>query len=209
MSRAAALSSIVTEAHRIARLAMSQDEGLHYSACLTVGMAEAWKAAKRPSTFGHGIFTPRHFGMGLNVTGYESRSSKFIVEKMGGGRVSPCEADRNNVTYSLGAGTYRITSNGDSTWICVPEKGAAEIIEQPSGLWADRNATAAALNAERGLPTLLGSPKQIAWAESIRARRLAELADYDGCAYEDWRAVASASAWIDMRNAPCSAFETL
>jgi hypothetical protein len=37
----------------------------------------------------------------------------------------------------------------------------------------DENAKAAAANQSAGLPTLAGSPKQIAWAETIRAKALA------------------------------------
>ena len=53
---------------------------------------------------------------------------------------------------------------------------------------AARNAESAARNAAAGLPALQGTPKQIAWAETIRAearRRFAEL-DVSALDYEFW-----------------------
>jgi len=38
-----------------------------------------------------------------------------------------------------------------------------------------QNQEAAKANAEAGLPTLTGSPKQVTWAETIRAAKLADL----------------------------------
>jgi hypothetical protein len=43
---------------------------------------------------------------------------------------------------------------------------------------AKANAQAAQVAAESGLPDLTGSPKQIAWAQSIRLAALAEIPDY-------------------------------
>lgn len=43
---------------------------------------------------------------------------------------------------------------------------------------AEESAQAQAANAASGLPTLEGSPKQIAWAETIRKTWLSELAEY-------------------------------
>jgi len=84
---------------------------------------------------------------------------------------------------------------------------------------ADRERAAeesARINAERGLPALLGSPKQIAWAEEIRARLVAELRDLlarvisnapsaaDAAAVQGAAAQieseTSAAQWIEWRN---------
>lgn len=83
------------------------------------------------------------------------------------------------------------------------------------------NAAAAVANAAAGLPALLGSPKQIAWAESIRAAAIADLdkrlaaarAQIDRLPYmfravaqeaivaiDGIRGKASAAWWIDHRN---------
>ena len=50
------------------------------------------------------------------------------------------------------------------------------------------NAAAAAENAAAGLPTLQGTPKQVAWAETIRAeaRRRFEALDVSALDYEIW-----------------------
>lgn len=50
---------------------------------------------------------------------------------------------------------------------------------------AEENAAAAQSNREKGLPQLEGSPKQIAWAETIR------------CAAVQAKAITSAAWWID------------
>ncbi len=69
------------------------------------------------------------------------------------------------------------------------------------------NATNAANNNNAGLPPLTGSDKQIAWAETIRAEKLAAFraAGIKPEMLEKVIAVVfaetSASAWIDRRNA--------
>lgn len=52
----------------------------------------------------------------------------------------------------------------------------------------DQNAANAAENAAAGLPALEGTPKQIAWAETIRAeaRRGFDALDVSGLDYEVW-----------------------
>lgn len=60
---------------------------------------------------------------------------------------------------------------------------------------ACRNAEAAAANAEAGLPALTGSPKQIAWAESIRAKAVA-----NRTTTPEQQRIAGAAWWIDHRS---------
>lgn len=71
-------------------------------------------------------------------------------------------------------------------------------------LRAEQNAKAAAENAAAGLPVLEGTPKQVAWAESIRAKLLAEVRDavrdnVKDAAVAVISAHTSASWWIDNR----------
>ena len=46
---------------------------------------------------------------------------------------------------------------------------------QQDALWADQAKEAAALNNNLGLPALAGTPRQIAWAETIRSKMLNDL----------------------------------
>ena len=210
MTRHDAIAQIMKEAHRLARLAMSgAEDGVAYSACLAIGLKLAWESAKEPSTFGASILTTRPFGRGLRVTGYRSNSSRFSVSQIGRGEVVATATSRHSVSYELGEGTYKVREGANTIWISVPAKGAAVVIDEPASLWADKNAAAAAENEKRGLPALEGSLKQIAWAESIRARLLPRLGDemeFMPETYYAWRSETSASAWIDMRNAPLRAF---
>ena len=202
-------ANILRAAHKMARTAMAQAEGLDYSACLSVALRLAWADAKRPSEYSAGIMSGRAFGRGLVVRGYRSRRAPLTITRLGGGEMSPSWSDRHSVTYELGEGTYRISGEQGTTWVVVPAKGAAAVIDEPASLWADKNAEAAASNAKGGLPALVGSPKQIAWAESIRARILPRLGDemrFMPETYYAWRSETSASTWIDMRNAPLRAF---
>lgn len=74
----------------------------------------------------------------------------------------------------------------------------------------EKNQQAAARNQQAGLPPLTGSPKQIAWAETIRAEimsRLEALPAADGAAKElkkqviaFYRTKDKAGEWIDLRN---------
>lgn len=116
---------------------------------------------------------------------------------------------RAEVVTSCGhASTLRDAGSDDETvvavlrcreWVC------------PACRFADKNVLAAATAAVEGWPDLQGTPKQVAWANSIRVDRVAQLRDYvrrQGFA-ERWQAlvvarmvdVTQAKWWIDGRDA--------
>lgn len=103
---------------------------------------------------------------------------------------------------------------------CTACRKAAEAADR-----AEANAKAAEANAAAGLPELTGSPKQIAWAETIRAQQIADadstistmegnmskapegqaeiaekLLDAAKAIYQEIKGQAEASWWIDRRD---------
>lgn len=85
--------------------------------------------------------------------------------------------------------------------------------EQQDAKNAAANAKAADANKSAGLPELTGTPKQVAWAESIRAKQIKTLdsllkpefkdaAEYAVCQgiIDAVKAQASAAYWIDNQN---------
>jgi hypothetical protein len=77
------------------------------------------------------------------------------------------------------------------------------------------NAAAATAARERGLPTLTGTPKQIAWAESIRVKMIADIdamiagaeispehEDIVNAAVRRIKQATNAAWWIDQRYKP-------
>ena len=70
---------------------------------------------------------------------------------------------------------------------------------QAASLIASQNRTAV---QELGLAALQGSPKQIAWAETIRAKRLSALRQHDSEAALAVAQVTDARWWIDRRSEP-------
>ena len=70
---------------------------------------------------------------------------------------------------------------------------------QAAALIASQNRAAA---LEFGLAALQGSPKQIAWAETIRVKRLPALRQHDSEAALAVAQVTDARWWIDRRSEP-------
>jgi hypothetical protein len=87
------------------------------------------------------------------------------------------------------------------------DRQAAQLARRPCG-GCRQQAAALAVSVERvaiaGLtPAMLrGSPKQVAWAETIRAKRLAALHRHDRQAAMSIAAVSDAKWWIDRRSEP-------
>jgi len=134
-----------------------------------------------------------------------------------------CERCGREMTVELfGKMEYRRYRLENWTWIC-EECKAKEREEE--------NRRAAEANASNGLPNLNGSPKQIAWAETIRAKLVKELDELSQKIVTKWEAYdkktpkeeetknksleiietlkneTSAHKWIDRRNS--SAIELL